>query len=116
MEEFNWLLCCLSALFKYWKLTFRLKDFEDAFDELFLANRFNRSESLDYRLLPESILFLQINLLVTVKILIDKASNYMSFLRSRHINFLCVNDLIFSMSFESSSPCVNYYFLMIIAP
>ncbi len=116
MEEFNWLLCCLSALFKYWKLTFRLRDFEDALDELFLASRFKRSESLDYRLLPESILFLQINLVLTIKISIDKASDYRSFLRLKHINFLCANDSISFMSFGSSSTCVNYYFLMIIAP
>jgi hypothetical protein len=58
-SEFSWLLCCFS-LSIHWKLTFRLSDLDEALDDYF-ASLFNKSESLDCLLLPESILFLENN-------------------------------------------------------
>lgn len=58
LEELSWLLCSLS-LFTYWKLTFLLRDLDEALEDA-LASRFRRSESLDSLLFPEPMLFLSL--------------------------------------------------------
>lgn len=65
-DEFIWLLWCYFYCVRYWKLTFLLRDFDEAFEDSF-ANRFNRSESLDCRLFPEPMLFLSLMLMLQLK-------------------------------------------------
>ncbi len=64
-DEFIWLLCYLSLL-RLWKLTFLLKDFDDALED-YLASLFNKSESLDCLLLLDPMLFLVLKLILQLE-------------------------------------------------